>query len=72
MAFKRSWCTNETVQVNVTLPLTSLGRLAALKEEAATRLKATIKQNPALYSFLQRMRAKNGNAPVDIENSAED
>lgn len=58
MPFKRAWCTQETIQVNVTLPLTPLGRLAALKEETATRLKAMIKQNPAIYSFLQKLRSR--------------
>jgi CelD/BcsL family acetyltransferase involved in cellulose biosynthesis len=58
MPFKRAWTNVETVQVNVTLPLTQLGRLAALKEETTTRLKAAIKQNPAVYSFLQRIRAR--------------
>ena len=65
MPFKRSWTNVETVQVNVTIPVTPLGRLAALKEETATRLKAMIKQNPAVYSFLQRIRAKVHNAPQD-------
>jgi CelD/BcsL family acetyltransferase involved in cellulose biosynthesis len=65
MAFKRSWTNIETVQVNVTIPVTPLGRLAALKEETATRLKAVIKQNPAIYAFLQRIRAKVHNAPHD-------
>lgn len=58
MPFKRSWCTEETVQVNVTLPVTPLGRLGVLKEEMSTRLKTMIKQNPAVYSFLQRIRTK--------------
>jgi CelD/BcsL family acetyltransferase involved in cellulose biosynthesis len=58
MAFKSSWCTEETVQVNVTIPVTSLGRLAALKEEMATKLKTMIKQNPAVYSFVQKLRTR--------------
>ncbi|MBX9455782.1 MAG: GNAT family N-acetyltransferase [Rhizobium sp.] len=65
MAFKRAWTNVETVQVNVTLPVTQLGKLAALKEETATRLKAMIKQNPAVYSFLQRIRARVHNSPHD-------
>jgi CelD/BcsL family acetyltransferase involved in cellulose biosynthesis len=64
MPFKRSWCTQETVQVNVTLPVTPLGRLAVLKEETATRLKAMIKQNPAVYAFVQKLRSR-------VQNSAE-
>lgn len=65
MPFKRAWTNVETVQVNVTLPVTQLGRLAALKEETATRLKAMIKQNPAVYSFLQRIRARVHNTPQE-------
>lgn len=63
MPFKRAWTNVETVQVNVTLPVTQLGRLAAMKEETTTRLKAMIKQNPAVYAFLQRIRARVHNAP---------
>jgi len=62
MAFKRSWCTDETVQINITLPVTSLGRLAALKEETSTRLKT-----PALYQFLQRLRSKTHSTPESDE-----
>jgi CelD/BcsL family acetyltransferase involved in cellulose biosynthesis len=65
MPFKRAWTNTETVQVNVTLPITQLGRLAAMKEETTTRLKTMIKQNPAVYSFLQRIRARVHNAPQD-------
>jgi len=67
MPFKRAWCTHETIQVNVTLPLTSLGRLAALKEETATRLKAMIKQNPAIYSFVQKLRTRVQTQPEKDE-----
>lgn len=65
MPFKRAWTNTETVQVNVALPVSPLGRLAALKEETTTRLKTMIKQNPAVYSFLQRIRARVHNAPLD-------
>ena len=71
MAFKRAWTNVETVQVNVTLPVTQLGRLAAMKEETATRLKTMIKQNPAVYSFLQRIRARVHNAPQDKAGEAD-
>ncbi|WP_409526939.1 GNAT family N-acetyltransferase [Rhizobium sp. G21] len=64
MPFKRSWCTDETVQINVAIPVTPVGRLAALKEETATRLKTMIKQNPALYQLLQRIRSRSHTAPV--------
>ena len=71
MPFKRAWCTHETIQVNVTLPLTSLGRLAALKEETSTRLKAMIKQNPAIYSFVQKLRSRVQTTP-EADEKAED
>lgn len=71
MPFKRAWTNVETVQVNVTLPVTQLGRLAAMKEETTTRLKSMIKQNPAVYSFLQRIRARVHNAPADKAGDAE-
>ena len=74
MPFKRAWTNVETIQVNATLPVTSLGRLAAAKEETATRLKAMIKQNPAVYNFLQRIRAKvhNGQQEKATQDSDED
>lgn len=64
MPFKRSWCTDETVQINVAIPVTPVGKLAALKEETATRLKTLIKQNPALYQLLQRIRSRSHPAPA--------
>lgn len=72
MAFKSSWCTEETVQVNVTIPVTSLGRLAALKEEMATKLKTMIKQNPAVYSFVQKIRTRVGSSGEATEQKGED
>jgi CelD/BcsL family acetyltransferase involved in cellulose biosynthesis len=41
-----------------------VGKLAALKEETATRLKTMIKQNPALYQLLQRIRSRSHPTPV--------
>jgi CelD/BcsL family acetyltransferase involved in cellulose biosynthesis len=72
MAFKSSWCTEETVQVNVSIPVTSLGRLAALKEEMATKLKTMIKQNPAVYSFVQKLRTKVQGSSETVEEKSED
>ena len=71
MPFKRAWTNVETVQVNVALPVSQLGRLAAMKEETTTRLKGMIKQNPAVYSFLQRIRARVHNAPQDKAGEAD-
>ena len=72
MAFKSSWCTEETVQFNVTIPVTSLGRLAALKEEMATKLKTMIKQNPAVYAFVQKLRTRVQGTGDAVEEKTED
>jgi CelD/BcsL family acetyltransferase involved in cellulose biosynthesis len=72
MPFKRAWTNAETIQVNVALPVSPLGRLAALKEETATRLKTVIKQNPAVYSFVQRIRARVHNGPQDKADDERD
>jgi CelD/BcsL family acetyltransferase involved in cellulose biosynthesis len=73
MAFKSSWCPQETVQVNVTIPVTPLGRLAALKEEMATKLKTMIKQNPAVYSFVQKLRTRvQGSGETAPEEKSEE
>lgn len=55
--YKRSWCTVETVQYDLLLPLTAKGRLAALGHRGKVWLKAAIKANPVLYGVIQRMRA---------------
>ncbi len=57
--FKQSWSTTETVQKDVFLPLTAIGRLAALKGEASIQAKKLIKLNPALYAFIQRIRSRS-------------
>lgn len=72
MAFKSAWCPQETIQVNVTIPVTPLGRLAALKEEMATKLKTMIKQNPAVYSFVQRLRTRVQGSNDAVEEKSED
>ncbi len=59
---KQSWTTSETVQYDITIPLNAIGRLAQLKDEATLKAKAIIKQNPALYSLIQRIRARSGHA----------
>ncbi|MCV9997476.1 GNAT family N-acetyltransferase [Pararhizobium sp. YC-54] len=57
-AYKRSWCTVETIQRDIVLPLTLRGRLAASVHRAAVRLKAGIKKNRKAYAFLQRLRQR--------------
>jgi CelD/BcsL family acetyltransferase involved in cellulose biosynthesis len=60
-AYKRSWCTVETVQRDIVLPLTLRGRLAASMHRAAVRLKSAIKKNRKAYAFVQRLRQRHQN-----------
>lgn len=57
-AYKRSWCTVETIQRDIVLPLTLRGRLAASAHKAVVRTKAAIKKNQKTYAFLQRLRQR--------------
>jgi CelD/BcsL family acetyltransferase involved in cellulose biosynthesis len=59
--YKRSWCPVETVQYDVVLPISTLGRFAALVQRAITRGKASIKSSPLVYRMIQRLRARGGN-----------
>lgn len=56
--YKRSWCTVETVQRDIILPLTLRGRLAAGAHRMAVRMKAAIKQDKRVYAFVQRWRQR--------------
>ncbi|MET0749316.1 MAG: GNAT family N-acetyltransferase [Rhizobium sp.] len=58
--YKRSWCPVQTVQHDAVLPISRLGRLAALGQKTVTRAKIFIKGNPKLYGLIQRLRAKRG------------
>lgn len=55
--YKRSWCTVETIQYDLLLPVTAKGRLAALGHRGKVWLKAALKARPMLYAMIQRMRA---------------
>jgi len=57
-AYKRSWCTVETPQRDIVLPITIRGGLAAWTHRAVVRLKAEIKKNKQAYAFLQRLRQR--------------
>lgn len=67
--YKRSWCPVETVQHDVILPISALGRVAALAQRSLTRTKAAIKANRQVYGFVQRLRARTARraAPDDAE-----
>ncbi|MBC7311575.1 MAG: GNAT family N-acetyltransferase [Rhizobium sp.] len=62
--YKRSWCTVETVQHDILVPISALGRLASMAQRGMTRAKAVIKGNPQLYSVIQRLRAHADEVPV--------
>lgn len=56
--YKRSWCTVETAQHDIILPLTRRGRLAAFIHRTIVRTKSAIKKNPRVYNLMQRIRRK--------------
>lgn len=62
--YKRRWCTVETVQHDVLLPISGPGRLAAIAQRGVTRTKAVIKGNPQLYALIQRLRAHADEDPT--------
>ena len=62
-SYKRSWCSVETVQHDILLPISILGRFSALAERALIRAKTWIKANPRLYAKIQRLRAGGGQTP---------
>ncbi|MFC3165273.1 GNAT family N-acetyltransferase [Ciceribacter thiooxidans] len=62
--YKRRWCTIETVQHDVLLPVSAKGRIAAAGLQLVTRTKAAIKRHPTLYAFIQRLRARAAKEPT--------
>ncbi|MFT4183647.1 MAG: GNAT family N-acetyltransferase [Rhizobium sp.] len=58
--YKRSWCPVETIQHDLILPVSGIGRIAAVAQKNITRAKMAIKANPRLYGFIQRRRARHG------------
>lgn len=55
--YKRSWCSQETVQHDILIPINWKGSIAHPALIAATSAKAVVKRNPRLYSLLQRWRS---------------
>lgn len=55
--YKRRWCRSETLHHDLMVAITPRGRIAERMLIALTRAKATIKNNAALYSTIQRIRA---------------
>lgn len=56
--YKRSWCTVETEQRDIVLPLTFRGRFAAETHRLLVRLKSLVKSNRQVYGFVQRIRQR--------------
>jgi CelD/BcsL family acetyltransferase involved in cellulose biosynthesis len=71
--YKRGWCPVETVHHDILLPITPIGHLAASAQRLMTRSKSAIKNNPQLYTLLQKIRAKGSQTrPSGSTNDAED
>jgi CelD/BcsL family acetyltransferase involved in cellulose biosynthesis len=70
--YKRRWCRSETLHHDLMLAVTPRGRLAEGILIALTRAKAWIKNNGALYSSIQRIRAWGSNKPPAPVPSAGD
>jgi CelD/BcsL family acetyltransferase involved in cellulose biosynthesis len=58
-AYKRSWCNQETVQHDLVLPVSVLGRVMVPATIAITKAKAAIKRHPAVYKAVQRWRSRH-------------
>ena len=56
--YKRNWCTQETVQYDILLPLTWKGSLMRPLLIGVTKAKAAIKRNRHLYAMAQRWRSR--------------
>ncbi|WP_349017670.1 GNAT family N-acetyltransferase [Rhizobium sp. 32-5/1] len=56
--YKRSWCTVETIQRDIVLPLTLRGRIAAWSHRSIVSMKSAIKSNRKIYAFVQRLRQR--------------
>ncbi|WP_427139770.1 GNAT family N-acetyltransferase [Shinella sp. G-2] len=66
--YKRSWCRIETPHHDILLPVTMAGRAAAATHRAKTAAKRLIKQNPQIYSLVQRLRFGRKDAPATGES----
>jgi len=64
--YKRSWCTVETVQRDIVLPLTLRGRIAAWSHRTIVSMKSAIKKNRQVYAFVQRLRQRRQGAAADV------
>lgn len=58
--YKRSWCSQETVQHDMLLPISARGKALAYLHLAKTGIKTAIKRNHRLYAMAQRWRSRHG------------
>ena len=70
--YKRSWCPMETAQHDLILPISRIGHVAAFAQRGVTRAKASIKANPQLYGFIQRLRARQGGTDTSVDEPEKD
>lgn len=62
--YKRLWCNIETVQSDVTVPLSAKGRLYATASRLSGRLKMLIKNNPVAWKLVKAARKRAASQPA--------
>jgi CelD/BcsL family acetyltransferase involved in cellulose biosynthesis len=70
--YKRSWCTVETVQHDILIPVTWKGALARPLLLAMAKAKAAVKRNRQLYALMQRWRASRGQSGAETAAASSD
>jgi CelD/BcsL family acetyltransferase involved in cellulose biosynthesis len=70
--YKRSWCTVESIQHDILIPVSWKGALAKPLLLATTKAKAAIKRNPQIYALMQRWRAANCQKQQEAVTSSSD
>ena len=58
--YKRSWCSRETVQHDILLPISIKGSALACLHLAKTGIKTALKRDHRLYAMAQRWRSRHG------------
>jgi CelD/BcsL family acetyltransferase involved in cellulose biosynthesis len=70
--YKRSWCTVETPQCDIVLPLTLRGRAAAGVHRLIVALKRVIKSHRRAYDLVQRVRQKRQGSAAPTSDDADE
>jgi CelD/BcsL family acetyltransferase involved in cellulose biosynthesis len=65
--YKRLWCDLETRQFDALVPLTAKGRLPALARRASSRAKTWVKNNPALWTLVKKLRRRASAQPESAQ-----